>query len=40
MHKDELDNLLESLSAIFGTCFLLTYALLIFWFIFYLVGGD
>jgi len=40
MHKDEHDNLLESLSTIFGTCFLLSFAFLLFWFIFHLVGGD
>ncbi|MCL5126347.1 MAG: hypothetical protein M1511_17980 [Deltaproteobacteria bacterium] len=40
MRKDEQDILLESLSAIFGTCFLLTLALLLLWFIFYFVGGD
>ncbi|MCX5863092.1 MAG: DUF6868 family protein [Desulfomonile sp.] len=40
MHKDEHDNLLETLSVIFVTCFLLSFLLLLFWFIFYLVGGD
>ncbi len=40
MHKDEHINMLESLSAIFGACFLLSFAFLLFWFIFYLVGGD
>lgn len=40
MHNDEHDKLLESLSAILGTCFLLTYAFLLLWFIFYWVGGD
>ena len=40
MHKDEHDSVLESLSAIFGSCFLLSFAFLLFWFLFYLVGGD
>jgi len=40
MHKDEHDNPLETLSVVFVNCFLLSFLLLLFWFIFYLMGGD
>lgn len=40
MKKNEHENLLESLSFVVGTCFLFSFLLLLFWFIFYLVGGD
>ena len=31
---------MENLAGIFIRCFFLTYALLLIWFVFYLVGGD
>lgn len=40
MHIAERDDLLESLSAFFGACFLMTFAFTLFWFFLYLVGGD
>ena len=40
MNKDEQIYMLESLSSILIRCFFLTYALLLLWLVFYLVGGD
>lgn len=40
MNKDEQDNLLNRLAGIFLRCFLLSYALLLIWFVFYLLAGE
>lgn len=40
MNNDEQNNLLEKLSAILIRCFFLSLALLCFWFLFYLIGGN
>jgi hypothetical protein len=40
MTKDEQIYLLGNLAGILIRCFFLIYALLLIWFIFYLVGGD
>ena len=40
MHKDEQDNLLHRVAGIFLCCFLLSVALLLLWFVLYLVAGD
>jgi Family of unknown function (DUF6868) len=40
MNNDEQTNLLEKLSSILVRCFLLSLALLFFWFLFYVSGGS
>ena len=40
MNKEELNDLMDSLSAILIRCFFLTVALLLLSFIFYLLSGD
>jgi hypothetical protein len=40
MNKDDNDNLLLGAADIFLWCFLLTYALLLFWLVLYLLAGD
>ena len=40
MNKEELDNLLLRVADIFLCCFLLTYALLLLWFVLYSLAGD
>jgi hypothetical protein len=40
MNKDEQDNLLLRAADVFLWCFLLSYALLIFWLVIYLLAGD
>jgi len=40
MNKDEQDNLLDRVAGIFLWCFLLSFALLLLWFDFYLLAGD
>ena len=40
MNKDEQDNLLDRVAGIFLWCFLLSFALLLLWFVFYLLAGD
>ena len=40
MNIDEQDNLLDRVAGIFFWCFLLCYALLLLWFVFYLFAGN
>jgi len=40
MTKDEQNYLLENFAGIFIRCFFISYALLLIWFVFCLVGGD
>jgi len=40
MNKDEQDNLLDRVADIFLWCFLLSFSLLLLWFVFYLLAGD
>jgi TRAP-type C4-dicarboxylate transport system permease small subunit len=40
MNNDEHDNLLDRVARVFLWCFLLTFALLLFWFGFYVLAGD
>ena len=40
MNTGEQDNLLDRAADIFLWCFLLSFALLLLWFVFYLVAGD
>ena len=40
MQKDGQERTLQDLSTIFITCFLASYAFLLFWFFFYLVSGE
>ena len=40
MNKDDQDILLNRLAGIFLRCFLLSYALLLLWFVFYLLAGN
>ncbi len=40
MNRIEQINLMENLAAIFIRCFFLTFALLLVWFVFFLVAGE
>lgn len=40
MNKDDQDILLNRLAGIFLRCFLLSYALLLLWFVFYRLAGE
>ena len=40
MNHDEQDNILDRVAGIFLGCFLLSLALLLLWFVFYLSVGD
>jgi len=40
MNKGELNHLLDRLSGILIRCFFLSFALLIVWFVFYVLAGD
>jgi hypothetical protein len=40
MNKDEQDNLLDRAADVFLYCFLMSFALLLLWFVFYLLAGD
>lgn len=40
MNQDEWKNLLRGVAGIFLRCFFLSLALLLLWFVFYLVAGD
>ena len=40
MNKDDQDNFLHRVAGIFLWCFLLSFALLLLWFVFYLAAGD
>jgi hypothetical protein len=40
MNREEQDNLLDRVAGIFLCCFLLSFALLVLWFVFYLLAGD
>ena len=40
MNKDEQNELLQSLASIFLRCFVLSFALLLLWFILYMAAGD
>ena len=40
MNKGELNHLLDRLSGIFIRCFFFSIALLLFWFLFYVLGGG
>jgi len=40
MNMDEQDNLLDRVASIFLRCFLLSYALLLLWFVLFLFAGN
>ena len=40
MNIDEQDNLLDRVAEIFLWCFILSFALLLLWFVFYLLAGN
>jgi hypothetical protein len=40
MTKDEQDNFLDAVAAVFLRCFVLAVCLLLLWFLFFLVGAD
>jgi len=40
MTKDEQNRMLDAVAGVFLRCFVLAVCLLLFWFVFYLVGGD
>jgi hypothetical protein len=40
MNIDEQDNLLDRVASIFLRCFLMSYALLLLWFVLYLLAGN
>ncbi len=40
MCRDELNDLLDCVSGVLIRCFLLSFALLLVWFLFFLLGGE
>jgi hypothetical protein len=40
MSRDEMNHLLDIISGVLIRCFLLTFALLLTWFLFFLLGGE